>query len=77
MPSFPPIRAVERAIDVLVALGMAASKSDARRLIEQGGVRLNDRPVPGPTARITAADLESGGTARIRVGKKRHALITS
>jgi tyrosyl-tRNA synthetase len=64
-------------IDVLVALGMAASKSDARRLIEQGGVRLNDRPVPGPTARITAADLESGGTARIRVGKKRHALITS
>jgi tyrosyl-tRNA synthetase len=63
-------------IDVLVALGMAASKSDARRLIEQGGVKLNDKPVSGPTARITAADLESGGTARIRVGKKRHGQIT-
>jgi len=62
-------------IDVLVALGMAASKSDARRLIEQGGVKLNDRPVTGATARITAADLESGANARLTVGKKRHGLI--
>ena len=64
-------------IDVIVALGMAASKSDARRLIEQGGVKLNDRPVPDPAARVTAADLEAGGTARLSVGKKRHGLIRS
>jgi tyrosyl-tRNA synthetase len=62
-------------IDVLVALGMAASKSDARRLIEQGGVKLNDRPVTAATARITVADLESGASARLSVGKKRHGLI--
>jgi tyrosyl-tRNA synthetase len=62
-------------IDVIVALGMAASKSDARRLIDQGGVKLNDRPVTGPTACVTAADLEAGGAARISVGKKRHGLI--
>lgn len=63
------------ATDVIVALGMAASKSEARRLIEQGGVRLNDQPVAAATARISAADLPPGGTARISVGKKRHGLI--
>ena len=62
-------------VDVIVALGMAASKSDARRLIEQGGVKLDDRLVPGPTARLTTADFDSGGTLRLSVGKKRHALI--
>jgi tyrosyl-tRNA synthetase len=62
-------------IDVAIALGMASSKSEARRLIEQGGVRLNDQPVKLPTASITAADLDSNGTARLAVGKKRHGLI--
>ena len=62
-------------VEVVLALGMAASKSDARRLIEQGGVKLNDRLVAGPTARITAADFEAGGTIRLSVGKKRHGLI--
>jgi tyrosyl-tRNA synthetase len=62
-------------IDVAIALGMAASKSEARRLIDQGGVRLNDQPVKAATASVTAADLDSGGTARLSVGKKRHGLI--
>ena len=62
-------------IDVTIALGMAASKSEARRLIDQGGVRLNDQPVKTPTASITEADLNSDGSARLTVGKKRHALI--
>ncbi len=62
-------------LDAVVALGMAASKSDARRLIEQGGVKLNDRAVQSPTATVSAADLEAGGMARLAVGKKRHGLI--
>jgi tyrosyl-tRNA synthetase len=62
-------------IDVVVALGMASSKSDARRLVDQGGVRLNDRVVSSATAHIAAADLDAGGTARLSVGKKRHGLI--
>jgi tyrosyl-tRNA synthetase len=75
LPTFTIGKEAVSVVDVIVALGMAASKSDARRLIEQGGVKLNDRPVAAPTARVTAADLESGGTARISVGKKRHGLI--
>jgi tyrosyl-tRNA synthetase len=62
-------------IDVAIALGMAASKSEARRLIDQGGVRLNDQTVKAATASVTAADLDSNGTARLTVGKKRHGLI--
>jgi tyrosyl-tRNA synthetase len=62
-------------IDVLIALGMAGSKSEARRLIDQGGVRLNDQPLKVATAGITDADLDSSGTARLTVGKKRHGLI--
>jgi tyrosyl-tRNA synthetase len=62
-------------IDVAIALGMASSKSEARRLIDQGGVRLNDAPVRNATATITDADLDQNGTARLAVGKKRHGLI--
>jgi tyrosyl-tRNA synthetase len=54
---------------------MASSKSEARRLIDQGGVRLNDEPVRTATATITDADLDQNGTARLAVGKKRHGLI--
>jgi tyrosyl-tRNA synthetase len=62
-------------IDVAIALGMASSKSEARRLIDQGGVRLNDEPVRAATATITDANLDQNGTARLAVGKKRHGLI--
>jgi tyrosyl-tRNA synthetase len=62
-------------IDVAVALGMAGSKGEARRLVEQGGVRLNDQPVRAITAHVTDADLDANGTARLAVGKKRHGLI--
>jgi tyrosyl-tRNA synthetase len=62
-------------VDVIVALGMAASKSEARRLIDQGGVKLNDQLVQSATARVSAADLDQQGMARLAVGKKRHGLI--
>jgi tyrosyl-tRNA synthetase len=62
-------------LDVVVALGMAASKTEARRLIEQGGVKLNDQPVRSVTATVSSADLNERGTARVAVGKKRHGLI--
>ncbi len=62
-------------LDAVIALGMAASKSEARRLIDQGGVKLNDRPVQSATAVVSGADLDEQGTARLTVGKKRHGLI--
>jgi tyrosyl-tRNA synthetase len=62
-------------IDVVVKLGMASSKSDARRLIEQGGVKLNDQPVQAVTATVSGTDLDERGNARLAVGKKRHGVI--
>jgi tyrosyl-tRNA synthetase len=62
-------------IDVAIALGMASSKGEARRLIDQGGIRLNDHPVKTSNASISEADLDGSGTARLSVGKKRHGLI--
>jgi tyrosyl-tRNA synthetase len=61
-------------IDVALALGFAASKGEAKRLIEQGGLRLNDAPVKQPNAVIAPNDLDKSGTARLSAGKKRHAL---
>jgi len=40
---------------------MAASKGEARGLIEQGGVKLNDQPVQSVTAAISGADLDERG----------------
>lgn len=62
-------------VDVVVALGFAASKGEAKRLIEGGGLKLNDKPVTGITATVSAADMGSDGTARLSAGKKRHAVL--
>ena len=62
-------------VDVVVALGLAGTKSEARRLVEQGGVKLNDQLVVSPHLNVTGTDLGEQGTARLSVGKKRHGLI--
>jgi tyrosyl-tRNA synthetase len=56
-------------------LKFAASMGEAKRLIQQGGVRLNDKPVVEITATISASDTDAEGTARISVGKKHHGLV--
>jgi tyrosyl-tRNA synthetase len=62
-------------IDIAMDLGVVSSKSEGRRLVEQGGVRLNDQPVRNVHATVSGADLDATGTARLSIGKKRHALI--
>jgi len=62
-------------IDIVVSLGLAASRGEAKRLIEQGGLRLNDAPVTALTATISADDIDDKGVARLSAGKKRHALV--
>lgn len=61
-------------IDIAVALGFVASKGEAKRMVEQGGVRLNDQPVTAITATLSAQDLDNEGVARLSFGKKRHGL---
>jgi tyrosyl-tRNA synthetase len=76
LPTFPlKAGTVAQVTEIVVALGLAGSRSEARRLIEQGGVRLNDAVVRSATASVAESDLDSGGAARLSVGKKRHGLI--
>ncbi|MBD0270954.1 MAG: tyrosine--tRNA ligase [Acetobacteraceae bacterium] len=63
-----------RVVDLLAAAKFVPSKSEARRQVEQGGVRLNDVPVKDPMLLVTAADLRDG-TAMLTLGKKRHLLV--
>lgn len=62
-------------IDLLVEAKMAASKSEARRLIEGGGVKCNDAPVTDIAATVSSNDLTSDGYIKLSAGKKRHALV--
>ena len=61
-------------LDLFVAAGLASSKKEVRRLIAQGGARLNDHPIDDETRRVTAADLVDG-VIKLSAGKKRHALV--
>jgi tyrosyl-tRNA synthetase len=58
---------------LLAATGLAASNGDARRLIEQGGVRLDGRPVTDPDAEFTPADLAG---KVLQVGRRRFLRLT-
>ncbi len=62
-------------LDVLTATGLAASKGEARRLIRQGGARLNNTAIADETTKVTAADVDAEGVAKLSAGKKRHAII--
>jgi tyrosyl-tRNA synthetase len=58
-------------IDLLVETGLAASKSAARRLIQQGGASLNGARLAHLEAVVTSADLHDGALL-LRAGKKHY-----
>ncbi len=60
--------------EILVSLGFASSKGEAKRLIEQGGVKLDDRTITDIAATVGPNDLGPEG-ARLSAGKKRHAVV--
>lgn len=57
--------------DALVGLGFAASKKEARRLIAQGGARVDGEAVTDEQATVTIT-----GQVRVSSGKKKHGLLT-
>ena len=61
-------------LETMVVCGAAGSNGEARRLIDQGGVRLNNTPVTNPTDTLSRDDLLDGSMVVIRVGKKRYHL---
>jgi tyrosyl-tRNA synthetase len=61
-------------LELMVEVGAAKSTSEARRLVQQGGVRLNNERVEDATRAVGADDLASERTLVLQVGKKRHFL---
>lgn len=57
-------------LTLMVQAGLAASNSEARRLVQGGGVKLHDAAVTDPARKVTADDVRDGYIL-IRAGKKR------
>ncbi len=58
-------------VDLFAATELCSSKSEARRLIKQGGASVNDTKIMDPETLITAEYSESGELV-LRAGKKRY-----
>jgi tyrosyl-tRNA synthetase len=59
----------------LVTSAFVASKSEVRRLAQQGGLRVNDKPESDPDRPLTAADLNADGVVKVSLGKKKIVLL--
>ena len=61
--------------NLYVTSGLTQSKGEARRLIKQGGAKINDEKIADGEAIITLEQLNSEGTIKLSAGKKKHILI--
>ena len=55
-------------LDVMMQCKLIPSKGEGRRLVQQGGVTVNDEKVTDPAAKLTRSQLENG--VKIKKGKK-------
>jgi tyrosyl-tRNA synthetase len=62
-------------LSLFVTAGLAASNGEARRHIQGGGVRLNDRPVSDDRQVVTLQDLSPENVIKLSLGKKKHVLV--
>ena len=61
-------------IDAFLQLGFVSSKGEARRLIKQAGLKLNDKVISDENYKLSAADVIDG-QIKLSQGKKKHGLI--
>ena len=62
-------------VDLLVRARVAPSKSEARRLVQSGGVYVNNRRVSDPQARLTRDHAIGGRLFVLRKGQKQNHLV--
>jgi tyrosyl-tRNA synthetase len=73
-----PSETFEPALSVLDAalhVGLVSSKSEARRQIKGGGLRVNDVAVADEKMVLTPRDLTPEGVVKLSLGRKRHVLL--
>ena len=62
-------------LDAAVHVGLVSSKSDARRQIKGGGLRVNDVAVSDEKMVLTPRDFTPEGVIKLSLGRKRHVLL--
>ena len=60
-------------VQLFVKSGLSKSGKEAKRLIKEGGAKMNDAPVSDAGTILLPADFD--GTIKLSAGKKRHALV--
>ncbi len=66
---------IDLMVDSKYGLNLAKTRSEARRNIRGGGVRINDIKVMDEMITINLDDLDKNDVVKISSGKKRHALV--
>lgn len=61
--------------DLYITAGLGASKGEVRRLIKQGGAKLNDEKITDGEMQVSLDQLNDQGNIKLSAGKKRHILI--
>jgi tyrosyl-tRNA synthetase len=62
-------------VDLIARVQLAPSKSEARRLVQSGGMYVNNRRVADPQARVTRAEAIGGKLFVLRKGQKQTHLV--
>jgi tyrosyl-tRNA synthetase len=62
-------------VDLVARSGLAKSKSEARRSIEQGGIYVNQQRIDDVARTIASGDWIGGRNLLLRKGKKEYALL--
>lgn len=62
-------------VDVMVAAGLMKSKSEARRMIKQGGVAINNQKTSDEAATLDASVVLDGKLVLLAAGKKNKMLV--
>jgi len=62
-------------LNLAVKAGLAVSNSEARKLIANNGLKLNDAAVSDPRLTVDASALNADGVLKLSSGKKKHVLV--
>lgn len=74
MPQSEIEKGINQVVDIMVAINVAKSKGEAKRLIEGGGIKIGDNKVTDIAATVSDEDLKGGIV--LHKGKKVHIKVT-
>ena len=74
MPQSEIEKGINQVVDIMVAINVAKSKGEAKRLIEGGGIKIGDDKVTDIAATVSDEDLKGGIV--LHKGKKVHIKVT-